>query len=1128
MPNNHRMSYYNFKLKNSIDVYVIKNKKIAYDGISIIINSGAKYDKDILGLAHFTEHMLFLGSQKYNKETEFVDYISQYQGKFNGFTALEKTAFYFKISNHKDYFDNALEIFKHFFIRPLFSEKFIEKEINSVNSEYERNCQDDNRKKDEVIKQLSNKDSLFFRFKTGNRKTLLEYASKNNISLKSKVLQYYTKFFNPEYMKIVVYGSKSFSEYKRVIEKHFEEIQSKNEDNFLKYYDDNEFYIKNNNKQNNIDYSVEYKMLSTNKTNKVTNFIKNNTILSKSTQALINDYKLTNFNVTNIAPFDLFNIGKVIYYQSESNHREMDIIYFIPDIYQLLPHNPGLYIKTLVNYKGKGSLIDILINNNLASGLISKIVNIYKGINLFKISMYLTKNGINNSSKVFKFVNLYFKFLKNIIKDKLLYNKIKVAYNKQFFNKKYKKQKIMKFLKSISMVINQYNARNLVSQHKLLHEYNYNVLEEFLKHLCFNNSIVSISNNYFDKEDYNLKDFAKNYMNIDKYYNQLEPHLKTNYIYVEFSQKFYNELNDINDSKIVFSLQDKIKSENKINKISKNNKENKHQIKQQKTKKQNRLVNNICKRKNKTKLNNKFNISKKDKNLYYKKCARYYKKDSRDITPVQIAKDNNYSLFFKRDRSFLNTKVNLMIGIILPYNPNDNEIYIIKKLLIYYLNFKIKDIFSNKKINHNKIQIKSNFKGIDIYIYGCKSSIKLTSQLLLNSLLNLDISENIFNIVKDLFVKQHEETINIVPKKKAMSILNELLNKYSDYPENIISNVNNLKINEKTYTLENLNFKIKDMFKLTYLKILIHGNINKNNCIDIKNSIIKIFNHNSSNLFPSNYNYLIDYTMPISNISGSYVFRNRLKNKNGKDHATLNAYYIGENTPKNLLLSNLILSLVGNIYFTELRIQLQLGYTTKGYIYQESKYLYYIILVQGSTKQPIEVDYKIEDLIDKMREIIIKKLNDKDFNFINILKHCFNKSFPKHKDLNSRTNFLWNQIYNNTNRFNIKNNINKLIEEFKTKKDESEISRYNILEFYDNIFIKKLSKLSVQLFSLEVAYLDKKVSNISKISYINNFDKSFNNNFKEGNIKKKEDAIIYQTKLVEDKSYFKKLDLFIK
>ena len=72
----------------------------------------------IPGLAHFLEHMLFMGSEKYRIESEFNDFISKNGGNFNAYTDIENTNFHFSIQNSA--LETALDIFAHFFIDPIF------------------------------------------------------------------------------------------------------------------------------------------------------------------------------------------------------------------------------------------------------------------------------------------------------------------------------------------------------------------------------------------------------------------------------------------------------------------------------------------------------------------------------------------------------------------------------------------------------------------------------------------------------------------------------------------------------------------------------------------------------------------------------------------------------------------------------------------------------------------------------------------------------------------------------------------------------------------------------------------------------------------------------------------------
>jgi len=77
------------------------------------------YDIDyMLGLAHFLEHMLFMGSDKYPRIDEFSDQISKYHGSSNAYTKMTNTNYYFDCDEQG--LTKILDIFAHFFISPNF------------------------------------------------------------------------------------------------------------------------------------------------------------------------------------------------------------------------------------------------------------------------------------------------------------------------------------------------------------------------------------------------------------------------------------------------------------------------------------------------------------------------------------------------------------------------------------------------------------------------------------------------------------------------------------------------------------------------------------------------------------------------------------------------------------------------------------------------------------------------------------------------------------------------------------------------------------------------------------------------------------------------------------------------
>ena len=75
---------------------------------SLDVRVGASLDpKPLYGTAHFLEHMLFQGTQKYPNESEYSDFIKNNGGQNNAYTSLTNTNFHFDCSNSA--FEEALD-----------------------------------------------------------------------------------------------------------------------------------------------------------------------------------------------------------------------------------------------------------------------------------------------------------------------------------------------------------------------------------------------------------------------------------------------------------------------------------------------------------------------------------------------------------------------------------------------------------------------------------------------------------------------------------------------------------------------------------------------------------------------------------------------------------------------------------------------------------------------------------------------------------------------------------------------------------------------------------------------------------------------------------------------------------
>ena len=137
--------YLAFTLPNQMKALVISDPTTDKAAASVDINVGSNANpENRLGLAHFLEHMLFLGTKKYPEAGSYQEYISNNGGSHNAYTAFENTNYYFDIK--ADQLEPALDRFSHFFIDPLFSEKYVDRERHAVNSEYQSKLRDDGRR----------------------------------------------------------------------------------------------------------------------------------------------------------------------------------------------------------------------------------------------------------------------------------------------------------------------------------------------------------------------------------------------------------------------------------------------------------------------------------------------------------------------------------------------------------------------------------------------------------------------------------------------------------------------------------------------------------------------------------------------------------------------------------------------------------------------------------------------------------------------------------------------------------------------------------------------------------------------------------------------------------------------
>ncbi|XP_028768838.1 LOW QUALITY PROTEIN: nardilysin-like [Neltuma alba] len=158
------------------------------------------------GLAHFLEHMLFMGSDEFPDENEYDSYLSKHGGSSNAYTETEHTCYHFEVK--PEFLKGALKRFSQFFISPLVKMEAMEREVLAVDSEFNQVLQSDACRLQQVQCHTSAPDHAFNRFFWGNKKSLVD-AMENGINLRDQILKLYMNYYHGGLMKLAVIGGES-------------------------------------------------------------------------------------------------------------------------------------------------------------------------------------------------------------------------------------------------------------------------------------------------------------------------------------------------------------------------------------------------------------------------------------------------------------------------------------------------------------------------------------------------------------------------------------------------------------------------------------------------------------------------------------------------------------------------------------------------------------------------------------------------------------------------------------------------------------------------------------------------------------------------------------------------------
>ena len=360
------------RLTNNLEVTLISDLNTTKCSASMALGVGTfQDDDDTYGLAHFFEHMLFLGSKSFPSPSNFDNHLSEYFGTTNAFTAEEKTIFYFDIGGKG--FDTALHMFSRMFAEPLLDYSLMNKEIEAVNSENDKNLNNDNWRQNQLIRSLANPHHPFSKFGTGNKFTL---GSIEGQVLHHKIKNFYKKYYVPENMKLVVQGNVEMNLLQEIVTKYFSDIRL---DTLQK------------------EPELKYGEINT----------KENAFYKE-------------------------NLGKVVWFKKLSSSISLDFIFILEEVNSKYKTKPYDYIIYMLKYSAEKSFVNYLKNLKWVTRMDAGIINSFTSFSEFAITISLTEEGFKNVDIIVELVFGYLGMLRSKGVDQEIFKEIQSINENKF------------------------------------------------------------------------------------------------------------------------------------------------------------------------------------------------------------------------------------------------------------------------------------------------------------------------------------------------------------------------------------------------------------------------------------------------------------------------------------------------------------------------------------------------------------------------------------------------------------------------------------------------------------------------------------------------------------------------
>lgn len=486
-PDPDKRQYRAIKLQNNLEILLVSDKDTDIEAAAVHIKAGHFNDpEDRAGLAHFNEHMLFLGTEKYPEENAFDSFVSKNGGSSNAYTDMEDTNYYFSVSplDHNDEEEDedyeeefeeesggvslalsgALDRFAQFFISPLFSEDAVERELRAIDSEHLNSFSSDSWRTYLLLKSSCNQTHPFSKFGCGNYATLTnggnvngtDALSSGGTSPRDELIKFWKENYVAEKMKVCVVGRADLDDLQSLVEQTFADVRSTGvpEQQFLSKEEDVIF------KKESSKYGIA---------------------------------------------FGPEQLGIVREYVPLVDERSIKFLFACPpsDDPAIFQTRPDRVLSHLLGHEGPGSLHALLLEEGLVNTLSSGLTISTSDFGLCSISVQVTPKGMEHRDRLISLVWQWINLIKTVVHEN---EELMIAYHDElssiskFYFKFRENGDPTDFVSSVAEGLFEYEPSKILVGTSDPAPYNATVTKAFLDRLRPDNCLLQMHSQDFENE----------------------------------------------------------------------------------------------------------------------------------------------------------------------------------------------------------------------------------------------------------------------------------------------------------------------------------------------------------------------------------------------------------------------------------------------------------------------------------------------------------------------------------------------------------------------------------------------------------------------------------------------------